>query len=153
GDRLEDHRPAVLGGERGRLAGCGDAGPGRAGRADGGQPLAHDHLVLGVDEGVGAGVDGVALLDEGPDVLAGDVLVVEGDRVAALGEVAQVVEGTVVADPGVDDDPGGALVGGAGEQAQLDPEGDGGGLGHPGELSGADDADDGADGAVSVHVW
>ena len=53
---------------------------------------AHDQLVLGVDQGVGPGLHVHALADEGPQVLGGHVLVVEGDHVQAAGEIAQRVE-------------------------------------------------------------
>ncbi|GII75467.1 hypothetical protein Sru01_04490 [Sphaerisporangium rufum] len=54
----------------------------------------------------------------------------------------------MVADPHVADHPGGALVRGGGQDAQVDAERDGGLLGHPGELAGPHHAYDGAyDGA------
>ena len=70
---------------------------------------------------------------------------VEGDHIAPVGERAQGVEVAVVAEPGADDHPGGALAGGGGEDAQVDAERDGRLLGHAGELARAHHADDGAD--------
>ena len=87
--------------------------PGRARHAERGQPLAHDGLVLGVHQRVGAGAHRDAVGRQRPDVLGGHVLVVERDHVAALGEVAQVVQVAVVAEPDVGDRPGAALSSGA----------------------------------------
>lgn len=145
-DRLEHDRPAVLRGELLDVGGRPDPPPGRARGADLGQPLAHHRLVLGVYERVGAGVHGEAVLDQGTDVLGGHVLVIEGDRVAPLGEVTQVRQGPVVAQAHVGDHAGGALVRGVGQDPKLDAEGDGRLLGHPGQLARSDHADDGSDG-------
>jgi hypothetical protein len=59
---------------------------------------AHDQLVLGVLQGLGAGAHGDAGLLQGPQVLGGHVLVVEGDHVHRGRERAQVRQVRVVAD-------------------------------------------------------
>ena len=63
-----------------------------------GQPLAHRPLVLGEAQRAGAGVHRHAVGRQRRDVLVGDVLVVEGQRVAAAGEGAQIVQRAVVSD-------------------------------------------------------
>ena len=78
---------------------------------------------------------------ERPQVVGGDVLVVEGDDVAAAGEGAQRLEVVVVADDDVVDDLGGRGPGGLAEQPDPDAEPDGGLVQHPGELAAPDDAD------------
>ncbi|GAA3130444.1 hypothetical protein GCM10020001_060510 [Nonomuraea salmonea] len=149
---LEHDRPAVGVGEGGGVAGGRDPPPGGAGHADRAEPLAHDRLVLGVHEGFGAGPHGVAVGDQGLDVLGGDVLVVERDDVAALRERPEHLKIAIVSDARVDDDPGRALLRSVGQHPQLDTERDGGRLRHPGELARADDADDRSDGADGTHV-
>ena len=65
------------------------------------QPLdggAHDQLVLRVLQRLGAGAHGDAGLLQGPQVLGGHVLVVEGDYVHRGRERAQVRQVRVVAD-------------------------------------------------------
>ena len=65
------------------------------------QPLdggAHDQLVLGVLQRLGAGAHGDAGLLQGPQVLGGHVLVVEGDHVHRGRERPQVRQVRVVAD-------------------------------------------------------
>ena len=66
-----------------------DHGERRHRHAELGESVPHQGLVLGVLQGVGAGVHGVPLGGEGADVLAGDVLVIEGDDVTAAGEGPQ----------------------------------------------------------------
>ena len=71
------------------------------------------------------------------------VLVVEGDDVAVLGEGAHRLEVGVLADGRARHDEGGGGGVALGEHRQLDAELDGRALHHAGELSAADDADDG----------
>ena len=96
------------------------------------------------------GMDGHPVGGQRGDVLVRDVLVVPGDDVAAGGEAAQVVERAVVADHDVVGDERGAVVGRVGQDPQRLAERDRGLMRHPGQLTGADHADDGQSGA-GVH--
>ena len=90
---LQDHGPAGVLAEGDQLRNVGHRGPPRVGQlqpVDGG---AHHQLVLGVDQGIRAGVDVDAGLEQGAEVLRGDVLVVEGQHVQAAGELEQVRPG------------------------------------------------------------
>ncbi len=95
-------------------------------------------------ERLGPGPDRDAVGLEGVQVLGGHVLVVEGDDRAAGGDGAQRVEVAVVADQLVGDHlrRGDAL--GLGEQAQRQPQRDGGLRHHPGQLAAADDGEGGS---------
>ncbi len=95
---LEDHGPAVLVAEGEDGLEVVDRRPRRVRQA---QPLdggAHDQLVLGVLQRLGVGAHGDAGLLQGPQVLGGHVLVVEGDHVHRGRERAQVRQVRVVAD-------------------------------------------------------
>jgi hypothetical protein len=62
---------------------------------------AHDELVLCVDQGIRLRLDIDTLANQGLQVLGGDVFVVEGHHIQALGELAQRVQILVVADRSV----------------------------------------------------
>ena len=153
---LDHHRPAVLGAESRRSASARRRVVGgqhlecRHRHAEFGQPGPHQRLVLRELQCVGAGIDGVALGDQGADVLARHVLVVEGDDVAALREPAQGVQVGVVADHHVGGDQGGAVVGRHRQHPQGLAERDGGLVRHPGQLTAADHPDPGHAGAF-IH--
>ena len=152
---LDHARPAVGVAERDDpLRPCGVVGgqhlEGRHRHAELGQPGPHEHLVLRVLQRVGPRIDGVALGDQGADVLARHVLVVEGDDVAAVREPAQGVQVGVVADHHVGSDQGGAVVGGHRQHPQGLAERDRGLVRHPGELTAADHPDPGHAGAF-IH--
>ena len=68
----------------------------------------------------------------------GNVLVVEGDDVAALREAAQGVEIGVIADHHIGGDEGGAVVGGDRQHPQCLAERDAGLVRHPRQLPAAD---------------
>lgn len=83
-------------------------------------------------------------------MLVGDVLVVEGDHVAALGERAQRGQVGVVAVLDVGGDQRGTVVRGERQHAQRLAESDGGLVGHPGQLAATHHAHDGETG-TGVH--
>ncbi len=135
-DRFQHHRP----GTTGELLDVGEAGhrrEARAGDAEPGQPLPHHQLVLGQPQRRGAWPDGHARLLERGQVIAGHMLVVEGEHVASGRERAQVIERAVVAYLRCGPDLGGAVVGRVGQDAEADTEADSGLGGHPGQLAGA----------------
>ena len=107
-----------------------------------GEPLAHGELVLGEPERLRARVQLDPLGDEQVEHVGGDVLVVEGDDVAVLGEGVHGLGLGVVADRRAGHDERGAGVVGLGEHAQGHPQLGGGPGAHPGELATTDDADD-----------
>ena len=80
----------------------------------------------------------------------GNVLVVEGDDVTAVGEGPQRDEIGVLADHHVGGDERSAVVGGDREHAQGLAEGDAGLVRHPRQLAAADHSDAGHTGA-RVH--
>ena len=108
----------MLGGEPldvGRLAHRGEL---RDREPEPGQPLAHDELVLGVQQGVGPRVHGDPGVDARAQPLLGAQLVGEGDRRAPAGERAQgrgVVGGP---DPDVRADQRGWVARRSGEYSQ-----------------------------------
>ena len=112
--------------------------------------MAHQQLVLGQRQRGGVRPDGHAGVGERGEMLAGHVLMVEGEHVAAGREGEQVIERAVVPDLCPRGDLGGAVVGGLGQDAEADPEGDGGRGGHPGQLAGADHAHHGAHGGPTA---
>ena len=56
-----------------------------------------------MDQGFGTGLDINPLVDQGPEVFVGDMLVIEGDHVDAGGELPQGFQIPVVADRGLGD--------------------------------------------------
>ena len=142
-DRFQHHRP----GTPGELLDVGEAGDrreARAGDAEPGQPLPHHQLVLGQPQRRGARPDGHARLLERGQVIAGHMLVVEGEHVASGRERAQVIERAVVAYLRCGPDLGGAVVGRVSQDAEADTEADSGLGGHPGQLAGAHHAHHGS---------
>ena len=117
-----------------------DGGPARLGQAELGEARAHGLLVLGVQQGLGAGLDFDAFGDEGTGGPLAGRRVVEGDHGAALGEAAEVLDAAIVPVRGRRGDYGGALGRVGGEHLEALAEGDGGLMGHAGELTGADHA-------------
>jgi hypothetical protein len=95
-----------------------------------------------VEERIRAGADDDPFCREGPDVLERNLLVVEGQHVAAGREGAQVVQGLLVRDRGGRYDLGRSLVRGARQHREPHAEGDRCGLGHPRQLAATDHADD-----------
>ncbi|GGX36019.1 hypothetical protein GCM10010353_58850 [Streptomyces chryseus] len=139
---LEDHREAAgLGGEGRRVRRVAHDAVARARRSDLRELRSHDALVLGVHQCVGPRADGDAVRFQGPQVLGRDVLVIEGDHVAAAREGAQRVQIAVVADDDVADDLGRRVLGGVTEELESDAEGDARLVGHTGELTATDHAD------------
>ena len=102
--------------------------------------MAHLALVLGVHERVRTWVEGDPLGHQRPQVLGGDVLVVEGQHVAAGGEGPQGVEVAVVADHDLGRGQRRGVVGGLGQHPQPDAQGDAGLVRHPGQLASSDDS-------------
>lgn len=102
--RLEDHREALaLGREARHVLGVGDDAVPWAGHADRVQLRPHHPLVLGVHQSIGTGPDGDAVGLQCPQVLGGDVLMIEGDHIAATGEGTQRVQIAVVANDDITD--------------------------------------------------
>ena len=119
----------------------GDDAVAGAGHADLVEPRPHHALVLGVHERVGAGADGDAVRLQGPQMLGRDVLVIEGDHVAAARERTQRVQVAIVADDDIADHLGRRVLRGVTEELEPDAEGDARLVGHTGELTAADHAD------------
>jgi hypothetical protein len=116
----------------------------RAGDAEPGQPLAHHQLVLGQPQRGAARPDLDPRLLKRGQVIAGHLLVIEGQHVAAGRERAQVGQGTVIPHLGPGADLRGAVVGRIGQYGEADAEADGGLRGHPGQLAGAHHAHHGS---------
>ena len=136
-DRLQHHRPARLRGERRHPRRAGNRRVARAGHAETGQPLPHRQLVLGVAQRGRARADRRRAFQRG-QMLAGDVLVVEGDHVALRGEGQQVGQGCVVPDPHPGADLRGAVARRAGQHPEPDAEADRRLAAHPRQLARAD---------------
>ena len=102
---------------------------------------AHHQLVLGIDQGVRAGLDIDAGLDQGAQVRRGHMLVVERQHVHAAGKLEQVLEVVVVADRGVGHGGDGRDVLAFGKNTELKTQGGGGRGHHAGQLAAANDAD------------
>jgi hypothetical protein len=143
-DRLQDHgeaaRAARLRREARHVRRVGDDAVAGAGHAELSKPGPHHALVLGVHQRVGAGPHGYALGLKGTQVLRRHVLVVEGDHVAAVGEVTQRVQVPVVADDDVARHPGGGVLRAVAQHPETDAERDACLVGHAGELPAADHA-------------
>ena len=112
-----------------------------AGDAERREPLPHHRLVLRVDQRLRPGTAGDPVGLERVEVLGRDVLVVEGDDLAAGRGGAQVGEVAVVADELVGDHLGGRDALALGEQPQREAHRSRGLGHHPGQLSPADDGD------------
>ena len=139
---LGDDRPADLPGEGNHIRAGASTRPARAADAEVGEPLAHDELVLGMDQGSRAGVQDRPGHSERLQDRTGDVLVVEGHHVAVPGEVEDGSQVVVRTDRRGRGDQGCAGGGRLGEDAQGHAELGGRADHHPGELPGADDPDD-----------
>ncbi len=100
-----------------------------------GQLLAHEQLVLRVEEGGRLGLDVETVGDERLDVLRGDVLVLKSNRVRAFRSGGEHVEIVVVTENDVRDHLGGGLVWRGGQHAQVDVELRGGRLHHACKLA------------------
>ena len=74
-------------------------------------------------------------------MLGRDVLVIEGDHVAAPREVTQRVQVAIVADDDIADHLRRGVLRGVTEELESDAEGDARLVGHTGELTAADHAD------------
>src|SRR5699024_7057973 len=98
---LQNNRPAGLLAEGDQRLDVLDLGPQRVGKSQALDGFTHDQLVLGMDQGCRARLDVDALVDQGRQEIVGNVLVVKGDYVLALGEFAQGFEVLVVAYRGV----------------------------------------------------
>jgi len=151
---LQDDRPTVLGSERrdrrDEVAAWIYHRVGRYRQAQLGEPGPHQRLVLRELERIRSGMDRMTIGDEGADVLAGHVLVIEGDDVTALGEAAQRGKIGVLADHHIWGDERGAVVGGDRQHAQGLAECDAGLVRHPRQLPAADHPHPGHAGA-RVH--
>ena len=101
----------------------------------------HHALVLGVHQRVGPGPHGQVRLER-VQVVGGHVLVVEGDHLAAGGDLAQRGQVGVVAHHVVGDHLGCAHPGRLGEQPQRDAQRRGGFGHHPGQLAATDHGHD-----------
>lgn len=139
---LEDdgEAPDLLG-ERGGVGRVAHDAVAGAGRADLLELGAHHPLVLGVHQGIGAGAHGDAVRLQGPQMLGRDVLVIEGDHVAAAREGPQRVQVAIVADDDLAHHLGRRVLGSVTEQLEFQAEGDTRLVGHAGELTAADHAD------------
>jgi hypothetical protein len=141
---LEHHRPATLASANAVTS----AARSTTAHAGHGTPAAeisgaHVHLVLGMGQGCRPRAHRDALATSASRIGAGHVLVVEGDHVAALRERRDGVRVVVGAPPDVPAAARRRLVRGGGQDAQGDPEGEGGLLGHPGQLPAPDHPHDG----------
>lgn len=92
-------------------------------------------LVDGEGERSGAGPNDVAGALEASDTLGRDLLVVEGEHVAATRELCEGSEVQLGDDRHVGHPTTDGLVTGLGEHQQIDAELDGGVVGHAGELA------------------
>ncbi len=117
-------------------------GPAWAVDAEVGEGAAHEQLVLGVGEGVRARVHLVPCVGERAQQVLRHVLVVEGEDVDLSRQPVQCL-GVVVASGQGAGDRRRAVHGVGGEHPQMHAEGHCWGDEHPGQLAGADDADDG----------
>ncbi|EHM29188.1 hypothetical protein SPW_2406 [Streptomyces sp. W007] len=133
-------KPPLLG-ERGGVGRVAHDAVAGAGCADLQELGAHHPLVLGVHQGIGAGAHGDAVRLQGPQMLGRDVLVIEGDHVAAAREGAQRVQVAIVADDDLAHHLGRRVLGSVTEQLEFQAEGDTRLVGHAGELTAADHAD------------
>lgn len=98
---MPDDALPVVGVEEGlQLLLGGDRSPVGLGHSEVRQARAHDQLVLGELEGVGARVHGHAIGDEGAQDVLRHVLVVEGDDVDVGDEGAHGLEIVIIADGG-----------------------------------------------------
>ena len=139
---LGDDGPSELRAEGAQLVGVPAGAPARAGQAEPvAEALAHEQLVLGVDEGGRAGPDEDPGRLEPGEEPGGHVLVVEGDDVAAGGELPDDGRVGEVADGHLAHDPGGTHVGALGEQPHLEIETDRRLVHHAGQLPTPDDPD------------
>ena len=102
------------------------------------EPAPHHQLVLGVHQRVRRRRHIDPLGDQLVQQFGRDVLVVEGQRVGAGGDAAQVVQIGVRADDDVGGDLRGRFVGGGGQHPQRLAQRDRGLVRHPGELPAAD---------------
>ena len=112
-----------------------DGGKARHWGAQLGQLLAHEQLVLRVEEGGRLGLNVETVGDERLDVLRGDVLVLKSNCVRAFRSGGEHVEIVVVAQNDVRDHLGGGLVWRGGQHAQVDVELRGGRLHHACKLA------------------
>ena len=138
---LGDHRPAVLVAERDHGLGIGGHPVGGTGRTEGGHPVPHDDLVLGVDQRIRTGPYGHSGRLELDQQSGRHVLVVERDHVAASREPPNGVRIGVVTHGDVVDHGRRGDVRALGQQPDVDAERDGRLVQHPGELAAPDDAD------------
>ena len=134
-DRLEHHRPARRRRTPRPRPASRDRREPRAGDAQAGQPLAHGQLVLGEAERGGARPDRDAVCLQRGQVLAGHVLVVERDHVAAgrEGRAGRPASGSPRA--GFRPPPGPRSRPPRPPGPEADAEAGGGLAGHPGELA------------------
>lgn len=154
-DGLEDDGETLaLRRERGHVGRIRHDAVAWAGDADRVEPRAHHALVLGVHQRLGPGADGHAVGLQGPQMLGGHVLVVEGDHVAAAREVTQCVQVSVVADDDVAHHLGRGILRGVTEELEPDAERDARLVCHTSELTAADHADyrERHDPRVSAHA-
>lgn len=130
--------------ERGKLVAVVDAGPVGHRQAEFGEAFAHEELVLSDREGIRAGVDLHARVDERPEDVLRHVLVVEGDDVDGLRECEDRVGVAIVADLHCRELRGHALL--LGEDPDVEPQVHRGRHHHPGELTSTDHSDANAHG-------
>ena len=118
--RLGDDRPADLITESLQARSVGALPPNRGWRSErAGQALAHQQFVLSVLQRVRPGTHQRALSDQIAQDAGGYMLVIEGDHVAAGGELAHRCVVGVVADHHVLDHPCRPDLGALGQQAQV----------------------------------
>ena len=150
--RLEDHGPAVDGGEGAHLCGQGLGrgtpylGPGGLGQAMGIHGTAHGELVAGHEEGAGTGLDAHPFGGQALQELRVLQLVLEGEDVRRPRAFQQGPHGGLVvrgAHGRVRRDLRGGPVRRLHQCPQVDPQGAGLLLHHAGQLPASDDGDDG----------
>lgn len=148
--RLEDHGEPVTGGiaasgalrrEGRHVGGVLHQAVARTGSTDLRESRAHHTLVLGVHQSVGSGAHGDAVRLQGPQVLRGHVLVIEGDHVTAPREVTQRVQVAIVAYDDFADHLRRGILRSVTEELELDAERDARLVCHTSELPPADHAD------------
>ena len=131
----------MIGQELGQLSRVLDPRPVGHRQPQFGELLTHQQLVLGVEQGVGAGVHRDAAFDERPQDLLRHMLVIERDHIDGFGEREHDVAVAVVAD--LDGGQCGGHAVGLCEHANLDTEIDRRGNHHSGQLAPTNDTNNG----------
>ena len=132
----------MLGTEGHRVLRPGHFAKRRNQHAQPGQRPAHDQLVLGMAQRVRPRMHPNTRGNQCPEVLGGNVLMVEGEHVAALGEPSQRGQIIVPAKDHIGGHQRRRLVRTGGQHPQGLPERHSGLVGHPSQLPGTHHADD-----------